>query len=216
MTDTTQPEVTELTEVTETTDSTDSVDSVESTESTEVTDETLSDGEAPKPAKVGAAGPRPSGRLAQLEQEGDVAADYLEGLLDIADLDGDIDMDVEGDRAMVSIVGEDLDLLVGKGGTVLDALQELTRLAITRETGDRSRMMLDIGGFRAARRDELTEIGTKAAKDAKAANEPVKLKPMTPFERKVVHDAVAAEGCASESEGEEPRRFVVVLPPASD
>jgi spoIIIJ-associated protein len=141
---------------------------------------------------------------------------YLEGLLDIADLDGDIDMDVEGDRAMVSIVGEDLDPLVGKGGSVLDALQELTRLAITRETGDRSRMMLDIGGFRAARRDELTEIGTKAAKDAKSTREPVKLKPMTPFERKVVHDAVAAEGCASESEGEEPRRFVVVLPPNAD
>ena len=158
MTDTTQPEVTEVSEISE------SIELTELTEVTEVTEEadkTLSDDEAPKPAKVGAAGPRPSGRLAQLEQEGDVAADYLEGLLDIADLDGDIDMDVEGDRAMVSIVGEDLDLLVGKGGTVLDALQELTRLAITRETGDRSRMMLDIGGFRAARRDELTEIGTK-------------------------------------------------------
>jgi spoIIIJ-associated protein len=153
-----------------------------------------------------------SGRVAQLEQEGDVAADYLEGLLDIADLDGDIDMDVEGDRAMVSIVGDNLDQLVGKKGEVLEALQELSRLAVTRETGERSRMMLDIGGFRAARRDELTEIGTNAANKAKETGEPVRLSAMTPFERKVVHDAVAAAGAASESEGEEPRRFVVVLP----
>ena len=156
-----------------------------------------------------------AGRLAELEVEGDVAADYLEGLLDIADLDGDIDMDVEGDRAMVSIVGEDLSQLVGAKGVVLEALQELTRLAVTRETGDRTRLMLDIGGFRAERRDELTEIGTKAALDAKESGESVSLSPMSAFERKVVHDAVAAQGCSSESEGEEPRRYVVVIPPAS-
>ena len=152
-------------------------------------------------------------RLTQLEQEGDVAADYLEVLLDIADLDGDIDMDVEGDRAMVSIVGADLDQLVGKGGSVLDALQELTRLAVTRDTGERSRLMLDIGGFRAARREELTKIGTEAANRAKETGEAVSLTAMTPFERKVVHDAVAAAGASSESEGDEPRRDVVVLPP---
>ena len=152
-------------------------------------------------------------RLTQLEQEGDVAADYLEVLLDIADLDGDIDMDVEGDRAMVSIVGADLDQLVGKGGSVLDALQELTRLAVTRDTGERSRLMLDIGGFRAARREELTKIGTEAANRAKETGEAVSLTAMTPFERKVVHDAVAAAGASSESEGDEPRRYVVVLPP---
>ena len=152
-------------------------------------------------------------RLTQLEQEGDVAADYLEVLLDIADLDGDIDMDVEGDRAMVSIVGADLDQLVGKGGSVLDALQELTRLAVTRDTGERSRLMLDIGGFRAARREELTKIGTEAANRAKETGEAVSLTAMTPFERKVVHDAVAAAGARSESEGDEPRRYVVVLPP---
>lgn len=154
------------------------------------------------------------GRLSLLEQEGDVAADYLEGLLDIADLDGDIDMDVEGDRAMVSIVGDDLDQLVGSKGAVLEALQELTRLAVTRETGERSRLMLDVGGFRAARRDELAQIGTNAAVKAKETGERVKLSPMTPFERKVVHDAVAAAGATSESEGEEPRRCVVVLPSA--
>jgi spoIIIJ-associated protein len=151
-------------------------------------------------------------RLELLEQEGEIAADYLEGLLDIADLDGDIDMDVEGDRAAVSIVGADLKQLVGKGGAVLDAVQELTRLAVLRATGERSRLMLDIGGFRAARRTELTELGAKSAQQAKETGEPVRLAPMTPFERKVVHDAVAAAGLRSESDGEEPNRRVVVYP----
>lgn len=154
--------------------------------------------------------------LTRLEQEGEIAADYLEGLLDIADLDGDIDMDVEGERASVSIVGEgssrDLNKLVGRDGEVLEALQELTRLAVLRETGDRSRLMLDIAGYRARRRTELAELGGKAAEEAKGTGEPVKLRPMTPFERKVVHDAVAAAGLRSESEGEEPQRCVVVLP----
>ncbi|KND31680.1 Jag family protein [Streptomyces acidiscabies] len=154
--------------------------------------------------------------LTRLEQEGEIAADYLEGLLDIADLDGDIDMDVEADRASVSIIsdahGRDLQKLVGRDGEVLEALQELTRLAVNRETGDRSRLMLDIAGYRAQKRTELSELGAKAAADAKNSGEPVRLKPMTPFERKVVHDAVKAAGLSSESEGEEPERFVVVLP----
>lgn len=156
-----------------------------------------------------------SDTLTRLEQEGEIAADYLEGLLDIADLDGDIDMDVEADRAAVSIIsesGRDLQKLVGRDGEVLEALQELTRLAVHRETGDRSRLMLDIGGFRAKKRTELAELGAKAADEVKTTGAPVKLDPMTPFERKVVHDAVAAAGLRSESEGEEPQRFVVVLP----
>ncbi|MEU6443920.1 R3H domain-containing nucleic acid-binding protein [Streptomyces sp. NPDC047046] len=153
--------------------------------------------------------------LSRLEQEGEIAADYLEGLLDIADLDGDIDMDVEADRAAVSIVsdsGRDLQKLVGRDGEVLEALQELTRLAVHRETGDRSRLMLDIAGYRAKKRQELSELGAEAAADAKSSGEPVRLRPMSPFERKVVHDAVKAAGLRSESEGEEPERFVVVLP----
>ena len=154
--------------------------------------------------------------LTLLEQEGEIAADYLEGLLDIADLDGDIDMDVEGDRASVSIISDtgsrDLQKLVGRDGEVLEALQELTRLAVHRETGDRSRLMLDIAGFRAKKRAELSELGAKAAAEVKSTGEPVKLKPMTPFERKVVHDAVKSAGLRSESEGEEPRRYVVVMP----
>ena len=148
----------------------------------------------------------------QLEREGDIAADYLEALLDIADLDGDIDMDVEGDRASVSIVGGDVANLVGPEGQVLEALQELTRLAVQAKTGERSRLMLDVGGYRAARRKELTAVGRQAAQDARAQGQPVRLSPMTAFERKVVHDAVAAEGLTSQSEGEEPLRRVVVLP----
>jgi spoIIIJ-associated protein len=121
-------------------------------------------------------------------------------------------MDVEGDRAVVSIVGGDLGNLVGRNGEVLDALQELTRLAVLRETGERSRLMLDIDGHRARRRAELTEIGTKAAEQVRASGEPLALEAMTPFERKIVHDAVAAQGLVSESEGVEPSRYVVVRP----
>lgn len=151
-------------------------------------------------------------RLEQLEQEGDIAADYLEELLDIADLDGDLDMDVDGDRAAVSIVGADLSQLVGDRGEVLEALQELTRLAVYRETGERSRLMLDISGFRARKREELVRLAEESVATVKESGEPLSLSPMTPFERKVVHDAVAAAGLTSESEGAEPRRHVVVLP----
>ena len=148
----------------------------------------------------------------RLEAEGDVAADFLEELLDIADLDGDIDMDVDGDRAAVSIVGGDLKHLVGRNGDVLEALQELTRLAVYRETGERSRLMLDVDGFRAARRAELVEIAQEAIARVQASGEPAPLEPMSPFERKVVHDAVADAGLVSESEGEDAGRHVVILP----
>lgn len=153
-----------------------------------------------------------SRRIKQLEAEGDIAADYLEELLDIADLDGDLDMDVDGDRAAVSIVGADLSQLVGKDGEVLDALQELTRLAVYRETGERSRLMLDISGYRAERRAQLTKIAQEAVAKVKETGAPLALDAMSPFERKVVHDAVAAAGLTSSSEGVEPRRHVVVEP----
>jgi len=153
-------------------------------------------------------------RAKRLEQEGEIAADYLEELLEIADLDGDLDMDVEGDRATVSIVGADLPQLVGEDGEVLEALQELTRLAVYRETGERSRLMLDVSGHRAARREALEEEAARVIAEVRDSGEPVSLDPMSPFERKVVHDAVAAAGLTSESEGVEPRRHVVVLPPA--
>ncbi len=147
-----------------------------------------------------------------LEEEGEIAADYIEGLLDIADLDGDIDMDVEGDRAVVSVVGATLNELVGDDGEVLEALQELTRLAVHRRTGVRARLMLDVGGFRARRRSELAELGQSVAAEVSRTGEPKKLRAMSPFERKIIHDAIALAGLRSESEGEEPNRRVVVFP----
>jgi spoIIIJ-associated protein len=150
--------------------------------------------------------------LSSLEEEGDIAADYIEGLLDIADLDGDIDMDVEGDRAVVSVVGATLDELVGDDGEVLEALQELTRLAVHRKTGTRARLMLDVGGFRVRRRAELADLGRSVADEVARTGEPKKLRAMSPFERKIIHDAVAVAGLRSESEGEEPNRRVVVFP----
>ena len=151
-----------------------------------------------------------------LEREGEIAADFLEILLDIADLDGDIDVDIDGDRAMVSIVdseeGRVPRRLVGSDGKVLDALQELARLAVQAETGNRSRLMLDIAGYRAQKREELVSLAKDAVAKAKDSGEKQSLDPMSAFERKVVHDAVLAAGLSSESEGAEPRRYVVVLP----
>lgn len=155
-----------------------------------------------------------AGKHDVLVAEGDAAGDYLERLLDILDFDGDIDLDVEGERAVVSIIGEgDLTKLVGDHGEVLDALQELTRLAAMAETGQRSRLMLDIAGYRARRRSELDELGRTLAEQVVSSGEPVRLSPMNPFERKIVHDAVGrVDGAESSSEGEEPRRRVVISP----
>lgn len=148
-----------------------------------------------------------------LEREGDAAADYLEGLLDIADLDGDIDIDVDGDRAQVSILeinpGE-LAALVGPDGEVLEALQELARLAAAQVTGERSRLMLDIAGFRKARREELERMAKAAIEEVQSSGEPVRLAAMNAFERKVVHDVVTDAGLVSESEGVEPDRRIVI------
>lgn len=149
----------------------------------------------------------------RLVAEGEIAGDYLEELLDLLDFDGDIDLDVEGNRAVVSIDGgEDLSKLVGRKGEVLDALQELTRLAVHQKTGERSRLMLDIASWRRRRREELNALGDKVARRVLETGEREELAPMTPFERKIVHDAVAAvQGVHSESEGVEPARRVVVL-----
>lgn len=171
------------------------------------------------------AGVRRSGRsgrtggesLRRLEEEGEVAADYLEELLDIVDLDGDIDIDVENGRASVAIVAEsggerELRRLVGAQGEVLEALQDLSRLAVQARTGDRSRLMLDVAGFRAARRRTLEDLAARACVEVRQTGDPVRLESMTAFERKVVHDVVAEAGLVSESEGEEPDRRVVVHP----
>ncbi len=160
-------------------------------------------------------------RLEQLEEEGDIAADYLEELLDIADLGGDIDIDVENDRASVEIIAEgedlrDLKRLAGKDGRVLESLQELTRLAVQARTGQRSRLMLDVAGYRADRKAALRKIAEKAIAEVRESGDDVGLKPMNPFERKVCHDVVAEAGLTSESEGSEPKRYVVVLAPEGD
>jgi spoIIIJ-associated protein len=152
--------------------------------------------------------------IARLEEEGDVAADYLEALLDIADLDGDIDIDVENDRAALAVVGKpgDLSHLVGNNGEVLDSLQELTRLAVQTSTGERSRLMLDIDSFRADKKEELAKLAQETADEVKSTGVAIKLRPMNAFERKVVHDTIQTIGLTSESEGEDPNRCVVVLP----
>ncbi len=150
--------------------------------------------------------------LAQLEEEGDVAADYLEGLLDIADLDGDIDIDVENDRASLAIAGGKLSHLVGERGEVLDSIQELTRLAVQTSLGERSRLMLDIDNFRGDKKTELAQLAKETAAEVKSSGESIKLRPMNAFERKVVHDTIQELGLTSESEGEDPDRCVVVLP----
>ncbi|GAA6525646.1 R3H domain-containing nucleic acid-binding protein [Intrasporangium sp. DVR] len=155
-------------------------------------------------------------RLMQLEREGEVAADFLETLLDIADLDGDLDVDVDGDRAAVAIVDSDEGRvprrLVGPDGRVLEALQELTRLAVQAETGERSRLMLDVAGYRAERRATLVALAQSAIAEVRESGEKRALEPMSAFERKVVHDVVAEAGLVSESEGVDPKRHIVILP----
>lgn len=187
----------------------DAADTSEAPVAEEGTDETEAASAAPRRA-------RPTATRAQLEREGEVAADFLETLLDIADLDGDLDVDVDGDRASVSIVDSDEGRvprrLVGQDGIVLDSLQELTRLAVQSATGERSRLMLDIAGHRAERRAALVTLAQQAIAQVKDSGESTALDPMSAFERKVVHDEVLAAGLASESEGVEPRRYVVVLP----
>ncbi|WP_062517544.1 Jag family protein [Demequina gelatinilytica] len=154
--------------------------------------------------------------IKKLDAEGDVAADFLEELLDILDMDGDIDISVEAGRAKVAIVADgpsqDLKRLVGPDGEVLEALQDLTRLAVQSETGEVSRLMLDIADFRAGRRERLAEQAREAVAQVRESGARVALPAMNAFERKVVHDVVLEAGLSSESEGEDPQRYVVVLP----
>lgn len=156
--------------------------------------------------------PEKKSLIARLEEEGDVAADYLEALLDIVDLDGDIDIDVENERASLAIAGGKLGHLVGDRGEVLDALQELTRLAVQTSLGERSRLMLDVDNFRSAKKEELAKLAHEIADEVKSTGQSIKLRPMNAFERKVVHDTIQEIGLSSESEGEDPNRCVVVLP----
>jgi spoIIIJ-associated protein len=194
-----------------TAESTDSTNNADSTDGTGGPAAHPSDAVAP-PAEPGGG----RSRVGQLEREGEVAADFLEQLLDIADMDGDIEVDVDGDRAAVAIVdseeGRVSRRLVGPEGTVLDALQELTRLAVQAATGERSRLMLDVAGHRAERRTALVALARTVIEQVRQTGERQAMDSMTAFERKVVHDEVAAAGLGSDSEGVEPHRHVVVLP----
>jgi spoIIIJ-associated protein len=148
---------------------------------------------------------------ADLFEQSEIAADYIEGLLDILDIDGDIDELVSAGRPMVEVVGDRLNSLVGPRGATLEALQELTRLAIFRQTGEPSRLLLDVGGYRANRRKELVALAKTTVEKVLAHGEPIKLEPMSAFERKCVHDVVTAtDGVESESEGVEPSRRIIV------
>ena len=164
------------------------------------------------------AGQPVSNTVSRLEEEGEIGADYLEELLVIADLGGGIDIDIDHGRASIAVLASEegdereLDDLVGRNGEVLEAVQELTRLAVQARTGNRSRLMLDINGYRADRRTELTKVAQEAVTKVLTTGESVSLEPMNPFERKVCHDVVASAGLSSESEGAEPHRYVVVLP----
>ncbi|WP_020522713.1 Jag family protein [Catelliglobosispora koreensis] len=150
---------------------------------------------------------------ADLFRQSEVAADYIEGLLDILDADGDIDELVSNGRPVVEVVGAKLQSLIGQRGATLEALQELTRLAIFKQTGEPSRLLLDVGGYRDQRRKELGLVAQKAVEKVKQNGEAVRLEPMSAFERKCVHDVVnASYGVASESEGVEPNRRIVVRP----
>lgn len=150
----------------------------------------------------------------RVEEEGDIAADYLEELLDIADIDGDIDIEVRNGRTYISIVADEeggsLQCLVGQDGEVLDALQELTRLSVLSSTDNRSRLVLDISGYRDRRNVELTKIAGDAAEQIRSGTESVALDPMGAYERKIVHDTIAELGLESESEGEGAKRHIVV------
>lgn len=187
-----------------------------STESIENQDEVLGAvQDAGQDTDEGADGSEGKGSSAsRLEEEGDVAADYLEELLDIADIDGDIDIEVRNGRTYISIVAEEeaagLENLVGKDGEVLEALQELTRLAVLSATENRSRLVLDINGYRSERSGELQQLAEDAVESVKKSGEAVALAPMSAYERKIVHDAVAELGLVSESEGEGADRHIVV------
>jgi spoIIIJ-associated protein len=148
-----------------------------------------------------------------LEEEGDIAADYLEELLDIFDLDGDIDIDVRQGRAYLEVTANgDSNLRLISDPETVEALQELTRLAVQVKTTNFSRLILDVGGSRQARVDELTRIVNKLIAKVKDTGEAVPMKPMSSYERKIVHDVISEAGLVSESEGEGRERHIVIKP----
>lgn len=148
-----------------------------------------------------------------VEEDTERAGDFLEGLLDALDVDGDITTWVDEVGGHIDLEGSDLDILVGPNGETLDALQELTRLAVLRRSKRRVRLLIDINGFRARQREQLISVVNAAAEQVVRDRADHEFQPMTPAERKIVHDAVAAiDGVQTESLGEEPYRRVVIRP----
>jgi spoIIIJ-associated protein len=148
-----------------------------------------------------------------VEADTERAGDFLEGLLDALDVDGDITTWVDESGGHIDLEGADLDVLVGSNGETLDALQELTRIAVLRQSKRRVRLLLDINGYRARQRVHLITVVKAAVERVIQTREDHEFEPMTPAERKVVHDAVAAmDGVQTESLGEEPYRRVVIRP----
>jgi spoIIIJ-associated protein len=148
-----------------------------------------------------------------VEEDTERAGDFLEGLLDALDVDGDITTWVDEVGGHIDLEGSDLDILVGPNGETLDALQELTRLAVLRQSKRRVRLLIDVNGFRAQQREQLISVVNAAAEQVVRDRADHEFQPMTPAERKIVHDAVAAlEGVRTESLGEEPNRRVVIRP----
>ena len=155
-------------------------------------------------------------KIDELNEEADIAADYIEDLLDILDYDGDIEMGIHNGRPVVDIVADDdtdIRHLIGRNGDVVEALQHLTRLAIQQKTGEKSRLILDVDGYLERKRSHLQTLVLDAIDDVRDSGEPVTLDDMNSYERKIVHDMVREEGLKSHSHGEEPHRRVTIYLP---
>lgn len=165
----------------------------------------------PEYAPTDARTEREPATVEQLEEEGDVAADFLEGLLDIADIDGDLDLDVRGGRAYVSVEAPEdgsVDLIADPD--TVQALQELTRIAVQNRTGRFSRLILDVGGSRETRQQQLATLVDRAIDRLEAGASQASLPAMSSYERKLVHDIVSERGFVSESYGEGAERHTVI------
>ena len=139
------------------------------------------------------------------------AVEFMEGLLEAMDLEGEVESSIEDETAFLDVKGEELGLLIGRRGQTLEALQELCRTAVQRRLRSRVRLLVDVEGYRARRRESLADYARSMAERAKSRGTEIELEPMNAYERKIVHDAVAeVEGASSFSEGEEPNRKVVV------
>lgn len=173
--------------------------------------EHLSEEIAGSPVESDPETPAESGDL--LDDQADAAEDFLNGLLDVLDMDGEAEADIEDDMVLVDLTGPDMALLIGRHGTTLEALQELVRAAVQHQTASRVRLTLDIDGYRARQQQILERRVRGLAAQVRKDRTAIALEPMTSYERRLVHTALAEfEGVSTTSEGEEPDRKVVIRP----